>query len=77
MFYDCPNLKYVDVCPLLSFYDYYENGEKMFNKNISQNGILVLDSLLYHRFYYIFEEFDIYPDCWTLNLVNSTIIDYY
>ena len=69
MFYDCPKLQYVDFSSLLGYSSYY--GEiKVFNKNISKNGVLVLNEEFHHI--YAYEVYDIYPNGWTLNFVNLT-----
>ena len=75
MFYDCPKLKYVDFSSILGYINSFdENNEpimnlELFNKNISQNGVLVLNEEFYYG--YIYGKYEICPSNWTLDLVKK------
>ena len=62
IFYDCPKLKYVDFSFLRGYYK--PDKFSLFNKNISQNGTLILKEEFYNNFFYGNNEF--YPNGWTL-----------
>ena len=63
IFYDCPKLSYVDI----SFLRGYRKPDKfsLFNKNISQNGIIIVTKEFHDNFFNGNDEF--YPKNWTLN----------
>ena len=63
IFYDCPKLSYVDI----SFLRGYHKPDKfsLFNKNISQNGIIIVTKEFHDNFFDGSDEF--YPKNWTLN----------
>ena len=70
IFYDCPNLNYVDfsfihVHPYW-YLNFYKESYYLFNKNISKSGTLILNEECYYKY---LEKLEIYPpDGWTLNL---------
>ena len=70
IFYDCPNLNYVDfsfirVHPYW-YLNIYKESYYLFNKNISKSGTLILNEEYYYKY---LEKLEIYPpDGWTLNL---------
>ena len=69
IFYDCPNLNYVDFS-FLHYYPYYYSKKDyyLFNSNISENGTLILDEYYYNK---ELKELGIYPPKnWTLLLKN-------
>ena len=76
MFYDCPKLNYVDFSSILGIKGMNtqnENDElimnsKMFNENISQNGILVLNEDFYRN--YVNETNEFCPSNWKINVVK-------
>jgi surface protein len=45
IFYDCPNLQYVNIEP----FSYDLNDNDLFNKNISSNGTLLINREYYDR----------------------------
>ena len=68
IFYDCPNLNYVDFSfiRVVPYYYFYRESYYLFNKNISKSGTLILNEEYYNKY---LEELEIYPpDGWTLNL---------
>ena len=80
MFYDCPKLKYVDFSSISGHINSFdENNEpimnlKLFNKNISQNGVLVLNEDFYYG--YVNGKYEICPSNWILNLLQKNITYY-
>ena len=70
IFYDCPNLNYVDFSFIRNFpyYYFYTPSYYLFNKNISKNGTLIINENYYNRY---LKELNIYPpEGWTLNFTN-------
>ena len=70
IFYDCPNLNYVDFSFIRKFPDYsfYTPSYYLFNKNISKNGTLIINENYYNHY---LKELNIYPpEGWTLNFTN-------
>ncbi len=61
MFYDCPNLSFVDVSFINGIYAYYY---ELFNKNISSNWTIVLNEKYYNKFKKEFDEN--IPSNWTV-----------
>lgn len=60
LFYDCPNLKYVNLSSYTSF------GYPLFNKNISEEGKIILTNKYYD---YNAHSYDYIPSNWTFELV--------
>ena len=70
IFYDCPNLNYVDFSFIRVFPYYYSYTPSyyLFNKNISKNGTLIINKNYYNKY---LQELNIYPpEGWTLNFTN-------
>ena len=70
IFYDCPNLKYLDFSFLHDFpyYYFFDESYYLFNNNISQSGTLILDQNYYEKY---LKELGIYPpNDWILELKN-------
>ena len=70
IFYDCPNLNFVNFSFIhyRPFYYSYEESYYIFNTNISKNGILILNEEYYNKY---LKDLNIYPpDGWTLNFTN-------
>ena len=70
IFYDCPNLNYVDLSFIRTFSIYYNWRESyyIFNKNISERGTLILNEAYYNKY---LKGLNIYPpNGWILNLTN-------
>ena len=68
IFYDCPNLNYVDFSfiRVFPYENSYNESYYLFNKNISKSGTLILNKEYYNNY---LEKLEIYPpDGWTLNL---------
>ena len=72
IFYDCPNLNYVDFSFIRCYYYFhydYEQSHYLFNKNISKNGTLILKEEYYNTY---LKNLEINPsDGWTLNLTSN------
>ena len=70
MFYDCPNLNFVNFSFIRDFpyYYFYDESYYLFNTNISKNGVLIINEYYYNKY---LKDLNIYPpDGWTLNLIN-------
>jgi len=68
IFYDCPNLNYVDFSfiRVFPYWYFYKESYYLFNKNISKSGTLILNEEYYNNY---LKKLEIYPpDGWTLNL---------
>ena len=71
IFYDCPNLNYVDFSLAHNYPTYYDSSQSfyLFNHNISENGTLILNREFYET---NLENLNIYPPKnWKLELIDN------
>ena len=70
IFYDCPNLNFVNFSFIRTFpyWYFYDESYYLFNKNISKSGNLIINEGYYNTY---LKDLKIYPpEGWTLNLTN-------
>mgnify|MGYP002627489861 CR=1 FL=1 len=70
IFYDCPNLNFVNFSFIRTFpyYYFWDESYYLFNKNISKNGTLILNKDYYNQYLFVNKNFK--PEGWTLNLTS-------